>query len=1423
MKDLLSLLKNQGQVEDFDSIRIGLASPDMIRSWSYGEVKKPETINYRTFKPERDGLFCAKIFGPNKDYECLCGKYKRLKHRGVVCEKCGVEVTLTKVRRERMGHIELASPVAHIWFLKSLPSRIGLLLDMTLRDVERILYFEAFVVVDPGMTSLEHKQLLSDDTFLEAIEEYGDEFDARMGAEAILSLLKQVNLEEQAIELREEIKETRSEAKLKRLSKRIKLVESLIESGNKPEWMVLTVLPVLPPDLRPLVPLDGGRFATSDLNDLYRRAINRNNRLKRLLELNAPDIIVRNEKRMLQEAVDALLDNGRRGRAITGTNKRALKSLADMIKGKQGRFRQNLLGKRVDYSGRSVIVVGPTLRLQQCGLPKKMALELFKPFIFSKLHMRGISPTIKACKKVVEKEGPEVWDILEEVIREHPVMLNRAPTLHRLGIQAFEPTLIEGKAIQLHPLVCAAFNADFDGDQMAVHVPLSIEAQLEARALMMSTNNILSPANGEPIIVPSQDIVLGLYYLTREKVNVPGEGMVFADVEEAERAYENRKVHLHAKVKIRVDDYEIDEQGEGTPIRRIVETTVGRGILSQVLPKGLEYGLVNRDMNKRAISSLLNACYRRVGLKDTVIFADKLMYTGFKFATRSGVSFCADDMVIPESKQTILAEAESEVNEIATQYASGLVTKGERYNKVIDIWSRTNDQVAKAMMDSLGHEEVEDAEGNTVKQESFNSIFMMADSGARGSAAQIRQLAGMRGLMAKPDGSIIETPITANFREGLNVLQYFISTHGARKGLADTALKTANSGYLTRRLVDVSQDLVVTEEDCGTTNGLLLTPIIEGGDVVQTLPSRVLGRVTAEDVMDVKGNVAVPAGTFLDETWVDKIEDIGIDEVKVRTPITCDTRYGVCAACYGRDLARGHLINMGESVGVIAAQSIGEPGTQLTMRTFHIGGAASRAASASDITIKSTGTVRMHNIKLVQHKNGHNVAVSRSGELGIIDDQGRERERYKISYGATISVNDGDNVYSGQVVATWDPHTHPIITEVAGQVQLTDFAEGVTVDSFTDEVTGLSSTVISDPKSRPAAGKDLRPSVNLLDKNGEPLTFAGTEIPAHYILPPGALVNLQDGNAVDVGDVIARIPQESSKTRDITGGLPRVADLFEARKPKEPAVLAEQTGTVSFGKDTKGKERLVITNEEGESTEVLIPKWRQINVFEGEHVEKGEVVVDGELNPHDILRLLGVTALAEYLVKEIQDVYRLQGVGINDKHIEVITRQMLRKAEIVDSGDTNYLRNEQVEKSRLLDLNEKLEAEGKQPATYNPVLLGITKASLVTESFISAASFQETTRVLTEASVRGSRDMLRGLKENVIVGRLIPSGTGLAYHEKRRLDSLANKSVTEEFQDKEVMPADTIMEEALAEELTNAEANAEAVNSTGEESPTADS
>ncbi|WP_018232183.1 DNA-directed RNA polymerase subunit beta' [Thioalkalivibrio thiocyanodenitrificans] len=1367
MKDLLNLLKQQGHVEEFDAIRIGLSSPELIRSWSFGEVKKPETINYRTFKPERDGLFCAKIFGPIKDYECLCGKYKRLKHRGVVCEKCGVEVTQTKVRRERMGHIELASPVAHIWFLKSLPSRIGLLLDMTLRDIERVLYFEAFVVIDPGLTTLERGQLLTDEQYLEAIEEHGDEFDARMGAEAVYELLISIDLQSEAARLRTEVNETSSETKIKRIAKRLKLIESFLDSGNKPEWMILKVLPVLPPDLRPLVPLDGGRFATSDLNDLYRRVINRNNRLKRLLELNAPDIIVRNEKRMLQESVDALLDNGRRGRAITGTNKRPLKSLADMIKGKQGRFRQNLLGKRVDYSGRSVIVVGPTLRLHQCGLPKKMALELFKPFIFGKLHRRGLATTIKAAKKLVEREGPEVWDILDEVIREHPVMLNRAPTLHRLGIQAFEPVLIEGKAIQLHPLVCAAFNADFDGDQMAVHVPLSLEAQLEARALMMSTNNILSPAHGDPIIVPSQDIVLGLYYMSRERVNARGEGMHFADVEEVHRAYESGQVELHARVEVRIREVTPNDEGELSESFIRVKTTVGRALLSQILPAGLPFELVNRDLNKKAISGLINACYRRVGLKETVVFADQLMYTGFKYSTRAGVSFGINDMVIPEEKTGILTNAEGQVKEIEDQYASGLVTKGERYNKVVDIWSHTNDQVAKAMMDKLGKDEVVDAEGNTVKQPSFNSIFMMADSGARGSAAQIRQLAGMRGLMAKPDGSIIETPITANFREGLNVLQYFISTHGARKGLADTALKTANSGYLTRRLVDVAQDLVVTEVDCGTDKGIVLKPIIEGGDVVEPLRERVLGRVLAQDIIMADGSSLLPAGTLLDEDAVDLMEASGVDEVVVRSAISCATRYGICSMCYGRDLARGHQVNDGEAVGVIAAQSIGEPGTQLTMRTFHIGGAASRSVAISAISARAKGIIRLHNIKTVPNKQGNLVAVSRSGELGVVDDQGRERERYKVPYGAVISVNDGDTVESGQEVATWDPHTHPIITEVAGRIQLNDFIEGVTVNKQVDEITGLSSTVVMDPKSRGSAGKDLRPTVRLVDEKGKDLKLAGTDIPAHYALPAGAIMSLEDGATVAVGDVVARIPQESSKTRDITGGLPRVADLFEARKPKEPAILAERTGTVSFGKDTKGKQRLVITDDQGDTHEELIPKWRHVNVFEGEHVEKGEVIADGEPNPHDILRLLGVTPLAEYMVKEIQDVYRLQGVKINDKHIEVICRQMLRKVEITDPGDTRFLTGEQVDRARVMEEHERLGPD-KEQARYERVLLGITKASLVTESFISAASFQETTRVLTESATRGARDDLRGLKENVIVGRLIPAGTGLAYHKERR-------------------------------------------------------
>ncbi|MBK1633562.1 DNA-directed RNA polymerase subunit beta' [Thiohalocapsa halophila] len=1408
MKDLLRIIKQQGQALEFDAIRIGLASPDMIRSWSYGEVKKPETINYRTFKPERDGLFCAKIFGPVSDYECLCGKYKRLKHRGVVCEKCGVEVTLAKVRRERMGHIDLASPVAHIWFLKSLPSRIGLLLDMTLRDIERVLYFESFVVVDPGMTAeLERGQLLTDEQYLDALEANGDEFDARMGAEAVFELLRTIDLDAEIRTMREEIEATNSETKIKKLSKRLKLMESLQASGNRPEWMILTVLPVLPPELRPLVPLDGGRFATSDLNDLYRRVINRNNRLKRLLDLVAPDIIVRNEKRMLQEAVDALLDNGRRGRAITGTNKRPLKSLADMIKGKQGRFRQNLLGKRVDYSGRSVIVVGPTLKLHQCGLPKRMALELFKPFIFSKLQSRGLAATIKAAKKMVERGTAEVWDILEEVIREHPVMLNRAPTLHRLGIQAFEPVLIEGKAIQLHPLVCTAFNADFDGDQMAVHVPLSLEAQLEARALMMSSNNILSPANGEPIIVPSQDVVLGLYYMTRERVNAKGEGLVLSGVDEAHRAYDNRLADLHARVKVRIREVLPNEQGEMHEHWSIKDTTVGRAMVWEIVPEGLPFELVDKPLGKKAISKLINQCYRELGLKDTVVFADQIMYLGFRMATRAGVSIGLEDMEVPEEKPEILGRAEEEVKEIEDQYTQGLVTNGERYNKVVDIWSRTNDQVAKSMMRKLGKDQVLDREGNEQEQDSFNSIFMMADSGARGSAAQIRQLAGMRGLMAKPDGSIIETPIAANFREGLNVIQYFISTHGARKGLADTALKTANSGYLTRRLVDVAQDMVVLEQDCGTENGLLMTPIIEGGDVVEPLRERILGRVTAVDVYKPgTDDVIFEAGTLLDENRVQDMEVLGIDQVLVRSTITCEARLGVCAQCYGRDLARGHRVNQGESVGVIAAQSIGEPGTQLTMRTFHIGGAASRAAAVSNVQVKSDGTARLHNIKTVQHHTGNLVAVSRSGELTVTDEKGLEKERYKIPYGATLNVGDGDRVEGGQIVANWDPHTHPVVTEVAGKLRFEDFIDGVTVQSKTDEVTGLASVEVIDPKQRPSSGKDLRPTVILVDENGEDLNIAGTDMPARYLLPAGAIVSVTDGADVGVGDILARIPQESSKTRDITGGLPRVADLFEARKPKEPALLAEATGTVSFGKDTKGKQRLVITTDDGETVESLIPKWRHVSVFEGERVETGEVISEGELNPHDILRLKGITALAEYLVKEIQDVYRLQGVKINDKHIEVIVRQMLRKVEITNAGDTRLLRGEQVDYGALLVENERVRAEDKHPALYEPLLLGITKASLATDSFISAASFQETTRVLTEAAVRGSVDGLNGLKENVIVGRLIPAGTGLAYHNERRR---RRQDDTGAAADERMELAAEELEQALKQALNTSDSEAE--------------
>lgn len=1370
MKDLLNLFNQQRQTLDFDAIKIALASPDLIRSWSFGEVKKPETINYRTFKPERDGLFCAAIFGPVKDYECLCGKYKRMKHRGVVCEKCGTEVTLAKVRRERMGHIDLASPVAHIWFLKSLPSRIGLMLDMTLRDIERVLYFEAYVVTEPGLTALERRQLLTEEQYLQARQEHGDDFDAAMGAEAVYELLRTIDLQSEMTRLREEIAATGSETKLKRLTKRIKLIEAFLESGNRPEWMVMTVLPVLPPDLRPLVPLDGGRFATSDLNDLYRRVINRNNRLRRLLELSAPDIIVRNEKRMLQESVDALLDNGRRGRAITGTNKRPLKSLADMIKGKQGRFRQNLLGKRVDYSGRSVIVVGPYLRLHQCGLPKKMALELFKPFVFAKLQRRGLATTIKAAKKLVEREEAEVWDILEEVIREHPVMLNRAPTLHRLGIQAFEPVLIEGKAIQLHPLVCTAFNADFDGDQMAVHVPLSLEAQLEARALMMSTNNILSPANGEPIIVPSQDVVLGLYYMTRSLENKKGEGMAFANIAEVKRAYDNRVVELHARVKVRITEVVTDEDGNKQNKTSIVDTTIGRALLAEILPEGLPFALANTELTKKNISRLINSSYRQLGLKDTVVFADKLMYTGFAYATRAGVSIGIDDMLIPDEKKGILTEAEAEVLEIQEQYQSGLVTAGERYNKVVDIWSRTNERIAKAMMDTIGTEKVVNAKGETIDQKSMNSLYIMADSGARGSQAQIRQLAGMRGLMARPDGSIIETPIKANFREGLNVQEYFNSTHGARKGLADTALKTANSGYLTRRLVDVAQDVVITEVDCGTTEGLIMTPIVEGGDVVEPLKDRVLGRVVAEDVF-LPGNDEDPIvtrNTLLDEAWVAKLEDAGVQTIKVRSTISCESAFGVCSRCYGRDLARGHLVNIGEAVGVIAAQSIGEPGTQLTMRTFHIGGAASRAAAVDNITVKTTGSVKFSNLKSVEHANGSLVAVSRSGEISVLDAHGRERERYKLPYGATITSKDGDAIKAGQTVANWDPHNHPIVSEVAGFIRFIDFVDGITVIEKTDELTGLASREITDPKRRGTQAKDLRPIVRIVDAKGNDLSIPGTDLPAQYLLPPRSIVNLQDGAAVGVGDVVAKIPQEASKTRDITGGLPRVADLFEARKPKDPAVLAERSGIISFGKDTKGKQRLIIKDTDGSEHEELIPKYRQVIVFEGEHVTKGETIVDGEPSPQDILRLLGVEPLAAYLVKEIQDVYRLQGVKINDKHIEVITRQMLRKGEITDQGSSKFLNGEQVERQRVIEENARLAARNELPAHFDPVLLGITKASLATESFISAASFQETTRVLTEAAVRGTSDNLRGLKENVIVGRLIPAGTGLAYHSNRR-------------------------------------------------------
>ena len=1364
MRDLLQILKQQNKDQDFDAIRVGLASPEKIRSWSYGEVKKPETINYRTFKPEREGLFCAKVFGPMKDFECLCGKYKRMKFRNVVCEKCGVEVTLSKVRRERMGHIELAAPVAHIWYLKSLPSRLGLLMDMTLKDIERVLYFEAFLVTDPGNTPLVKKQLLTEEMYYDALDEYGeDEFVAKMGAEGIQDVLKEVQLEKEAANLREDALNTKSQTKLKKINKRLKLVDSLIQSGNKPEWMVLDVLPILPPDLRPLVPLDGGRFATSDLNDLYRRVINRNNRLARLLELDAPEIIVRNEKRMLQEAVDSLIDNGRRGRAVMGNNRRPLKSIADMIKGKQGRFRQNLLGKRVDYSGRSVIVCGPYLKIHQCGLPKKMALELFKPFIYNRLQANGLASTIKAAKKMVESEIPEVWDILERVVHQHPVLLNRAPTLHRLGIQAFEPLLIEGKAIQLHPLVCTAFNADFDGDQMAVHIPLSEEAQLEARTLMLASNNILHLASGDPIIIPSQDVILGLYYMTREMLNQKGEGMIFSNATEALNAYSEEKISLHAKIKLRIQDYVKTESGYEPSSKRIVDTTVGRAIFSRILPKGLSFDLINEALTKKVVSSLIHVCYRTQELKETVIFADQMMYMGFEFSTKSGISFCSNDMIIPQEKTEMIENANSQVKFVQQQFSSGVLTNGERYNKVIDIWSRTAEDVAKAMMDKVGYEDMIDAEGNAKRNPSFNSIYMMADSGARGSPAQIRQLAGMRGLMAKPDGSIIETPITSNFREGLNNMQYFISTHGARKGLADTALKTANSGYLTRRLVDVGQDLVITEENCETEHGLIMKAAIDGGNVVQTLGDAVLGRIVAEDViLPNSDEVYLSKGHLISLNDSDQIDEMGIESIKVRSAITCETSYGVCASCYGNDMARGHMIGVGEAIGVIAAQSIGEPGTQLTMRTFHIGGAASASTAANSIIINTDGIVHFENMKYITNSNGDLVVISRSSEASIRNEVGQEKERYKIPYGAMVHFKDGGKVKAQDRIADWDPHTHPIIAEKSGRVVFVDFSPGVTVLSNSDPLTGLSFYEMIEEGERPASAKDMKPMLKLVDKKSKKNILS-----THY-LPSGVKINLEDGQLIEAGEILAKIPRAVSKTSDITGGLPRVADLFEARKAKDHAILAESVGVVSFGKPTKSKERLLITSEDGEVTEMMIHQWRAINVFDGETVEKGDIISDGPSNPHDILRLLGVETLSNYIVREVQNVYRLQGVKISDKHIEVIVKQMLRKVEIIDIGDSAYVNGETAEYAHVIEANKQLKAQGKEEIKYQRLLMGITKASLSTESFISAASFQETTRVLTEASITGRVDDLKGLKENVIVGRLIPAGTGYREHQEAR-------------------------------------------------------
>jgi len=1352
LEDYLSFFEKGKSPISYNAIRISIASPEKIESWSHGEVKKPETINYRTFKPEKDGLFCAKIFGPTKDYECNCGKYKRMKHRGIVCEKCGVEVIQSKVRRERMGHIRLATPVAHIWFLKSIPSKIGILSDMTLRELERILYFEAYLVLDGKKTPLKKGEILSEDRYREAREKYGDDFVAAQGADAIRELLRNTNVKELSQKLRTEMKETASEAKKKRLAKRLKIIESFLESGNKPEWMILEVIPVIPPDLRPLVPLDGGRFATSDLNDLYRRVINRNNRLKRLLELNAPEIIIRNEKRMLQEAVDALFDNGKRGRTILGANKKPLKSLSDMLRGKQGRFRQNLLGKRVDYSGRSVIVVGPELKLHQCGLPKKMALELFKPFIYHRLEEKGLVTTIKSAKKMLEKERPEVWDVLDEVIREHPVMLNRAPTLHRLGIQAFEPVLIEGKAIQLHPLVCAAFNADFDGDQMAVHVPLSVEAQSEARILMMSTNNILSPANGKPIIIPTQDIVLGIYYMTRERPYVKGEGKVFSNAEEVRIAYDANEVDLHARIKVRLD-------GEH------VETTVGRILLREILPEEIPFRLINKVMKKSELANLIDYCYRYGGDKKTVLLSDRLKGLGYYYATSAGISISLDDMLIPSNKGKLLEEAQQEIERVQEQYTDGLITDGERYNKVIDIWAQVTENIAGVMLKELGSEEVVSPSGEKQTTESLNPIYIMADSGARGSAQQVRQLAGMRGLMAKPSGEIIETPITANFREGLTVLQYFISTHGARKGLADTALKTANAGYLTRRLVDVAQDVVIREHDCGTLDGIEVESLVEGGEIIESMRERILGRVALEEIRDPFSNEVIAKGNEeIDETLADRIEDIGIDKVKIRSVLTCKSKQGVCALCYGRDLARGRLVNVGEAIGIIAAQSIGEPGTQLTMRTFHIGGTASRRAEQTTLECRIDGRVKFLNLKSVKNREGSLIVMNRNGEIAILDDNGRERRRYSVIYGAKLKVKDGQKVKESEILAEWDPYAIPVLTEVSGRVKFGDIIEGVTMQEQVDEFTGLSRKVITESKDA-----ELRPRISIKDEKGRTMNLPGSASQARYLLPVGANIFISEGDMVEAGDVIVKIPRETTKTKDITGGLPRVAELFEARKPKEYALISDIDGMVEFGKDLKGKRKVVIRPDVGESKEYMIPRGKHVSVHEGDFVRAGEALMDGPSNPHDILRVLGDKALARYLVDEIQEVYKLQGVKINDKHIEVIVRQMLKRVKIKEVGDTHFLVDDQIEKFVFEEENARVMREGGKPAVGEPLFLGITKASLITDSFISAASFQETTKVLTQAAVAGKVDNLKGLKENVIMGRLIPAGTGLSKYRELEL------------------------------------------------------